>query len=228
MKNILLTLLFFLITSAGYTQFSATTEIGFGGTLPYGDFKNLYDPGFSLEVSGNYDLHTSGLSLIVSSGFNSFTFNNSFVNLKINNVASNSKQFNESWSLNNIPLMVGVRCILSDPSTIVPYGTFELGIDILTYSSRNSGNIYIDTVSGNLQYPKENKTKIFPGFIVGFGTEISFLKVIKFDIGFQFNQLFGEYYSGFNITRNNQTIESPSLRNASFMTYSIGFKMGLF
>ena len=181
MKKILITILLLTMYVTGYSQFSTTAGVGIGGNLPYGDFKNLYTMGVSVEGVANYGLPVPGLSITLTTGYNTFNFKNDYINTKINQLSTNS-QFNESWTLSDIPFMIGVKYIVPDVSKITPYGTAEVGINILSFSSRISGDMNIDSVSGRLQYPVENKTQISPGLALGIGTELSLLKVITFDL----------------------------------------------
>lgn len=200
MKKYIL-ILIFISAFCGITnaQYKYGIGVNAGYSIPVTELANVYKPAFSGEFNASYTL-TKEIELLLTAGFNKFEFRNENLNDDLNQL-SPATTMNDIWTASVIPFTAGIRYKF-DPisSTIVPYGTAELGVYLTNFDKRLEGSIVITGTSiTSMSSAKESQTGF--GLALGVGTQFEVTPRLSVDVVVKYNFVKSDFVKDYTITK---------------------------
>ncbi len=232
MKKVILAVLLLMLAGS----LSAQTPFNFGASVGYnapaGKFGDVYKGGVAGDVTLFYSTPAPGLDLTFRVGYGQYKYKNDFfVDQVRTNFAGFTTDFNPSWNLTDVPIMVGGKLKFPVPG-IDPYVTGELGLHMLKYENRFIEGSFNTSSSNplqiNLNSTSESASETAFGFAIGGGMEFPLVPKIGFDIGVKLNYLATTFSKKYTVVRNsNSSFTSEELKNPLYLTGKIGVTIHL-
>ena len=223
--SIIVLLVTFCFASNSYSQNKLL--INAGANIPMGTFGDSYKTGPSAEIGFvAFSLPASKLDLVVSAGYNSFSYKNDyFINQVKTNLGVGVTGFSPDWKASNISIMAGGRIKMST-GKFVPYAEGQLGFSMFSFSDRLTGQINAsssDPSNVSLNGATESGSETGLGAAFGLGTEISVAPKLALDFGVKYNYSGVTYAKVYKVFRNNNSqFTTQELKNPSYVTAKIG------
>lgn len=220
---------FFVLLMVLFTSISIYSQTPFRGNLtagmniPFGEFADQYISGASVEAGLFYSVPITGMDLTLTAGYNGFTYKNDyFTGLVSSTLGYSVSGFNPSWTVTDIPIMVGAR-YKSLLGTLKPYGSVEVGLHLMSFKDRFNGQKIIGNSSNpttlSLNGATESGSETGFGTTIGAGIEIPIAPKVNIDLNAKYNYLSAIYSKSYNVfINNNIQFTTTEKKNISYLT----------